>query len=434
MSEELLNTRSMLNPVAPIGIGTPEVESMVSYFCRLAMSHCISAAELHRVVVRTMRWQISRERNWHQVGLGGMSDATESWANALSELTGVGSLDSLTLLTWRDVIAQSSPKPASSRWCPQCLVEDRETGHAHFRLAWDVGTVTACPKHHIRLAHLCPDCGRTDTRHSATLVMPGWCTSCGAFLGSSEQSAPATPAEIWVASQVGAMLAAHGTLASVPTRSALLSGIREIVDRLDNGKNALFARRIGLNKTTVHHWLKCGCAPTLPGLLRIASQAGLALPRLLTGDLAGWSPTSSQIHEVDSVLPTQKGRAARQLHDWDHIRTQLAALTQSPTAVSVEEAARDLNVSVRKLYVHAKEETRALGRRWIEHRQWRGEQSRNAARELIETAYPEILAKGKAVNLRELMAHVPEGSTNRFSDVFTRLKEIQEKRNAAERQ
>lgn len=434
VNEELLNTRSMLNPVAPIDVGTPEVESMVSYFCRLAMSHCISTTELHRIVDRTMQWQLSEKYDWCQVGLSGMSDAAERMADALSKLTGIGNLDSLTLLSWRDVIAQSSPKPTSSRWCPQCLSEDRETGRTYFRLAWDVGTVTACTKHKIRLSHACPDCGGTNTRHSSAFVMPGWCTACGIFLGSSEQSTPATPAEVWIASQVGAMLAAQNTLASRPTRSELLGSIREIVNRLDNGKNALFARRIGLSKTTVHHWLKGGGAPTLPGLLRIAAQTGLALPSLLTGDLAEWSPTSSQIHELDPVLPTQTRRATRQLHDWDRIRSQLAALAQSTTVVSVEETARSLNVSVRELYIHANEEACSLGRRWLEHRKWCGEQSRHTARKLIETACAEILAEGKAVNLRELIARFPNGSANRFNGILKRLKEIQEKRNAVELQ
>lgn len=429
-----MNTRSVLNPVAPIGIGTPETESLVSYFCRLAMSHCISTTELHRFVERTMQWQLSEKYDWCQVDLSGMSDAAERMADALSKLTGIGNLDSLTLLTWRDVIAQSSPKQNWSRWCPQCLTEDGETGRTYFRLAWDVGIVTACPKHRIRLAHVCPDCGRTDTRHKSAFVMPGWCTSCGMFLGNNEQPASATPAEIWVASQVGTMLAAQSTLASPPTRSALLGGIREIVTRLDGGKNALFARRIGLNKTTVHYWLNDGGAPTLPGLLRIASQTGLALPRLLTGDLSEWSPTSGPILEVDSALPNRKRRAARQRHDWDYIRAQLAALAQTPTVVSVEETARNLNVSVRELYAYANEEACSLGRRWIEHRQRRGEQSRDAARELIETACSEILAEGKAVNLRELIAHLPSGSANRFNGILKRLKEIREKRNAAELQ
>lgn len=154
----------------------------------------------------------------------------------------------------------------------------------------------------------------------------------------------------------------------------------------------------------------------------------------MTGDLAEWSPTSSQIHELDPVLPTQTRRATRQLHDWDRIRSQLAALAQSTTVVSVEETARSLNVSVRELYIHANEEACSLGRRWLEHRKWCGEQSRHTARKLIETACAEILAEGKAVNLRELIARFPNGSANRFNGILKRLKEIQEKRNAVELQ
>jgi DNA-binding phage protein len=428
--DRLSMTRSVLNPVAPIGVGTPEVESMVSYFCRLAMSHCISAAELFRFVAEAMERKSVGLYKWNLLYLSGMSETTANWASTLSKLTSVERLDFLTLLTWRDVVAHSSPSDKSSScWCPQCFEEDRATGLVpYFRLAWDVGTVTACAKHEVRLARSCPHCGRTGARHNSAYVVPGWCTFCGGFLGGIGESPPATTGEIWIACQIGAMVAAQSTLASIPTRQALLYTIRELVDRLDNGKSALFARRVGLSKTTIHHWLNNGGTPRLPGLLRIASQSGLTLPALLTGDLSSSLPVSIEIQDLESILPNQKSRAPRKFHDWDHIRDEMVTLIQSPTVTSVAQAARNLNVDLRELYKNANEEARALGKRWIEHRKYRGEQSRKATHELIESAYAEISSEGKSVNLRELLAHLPDKSPKMAQGVFAILQEVKSRK------
>jgi hypothetical protein len=430
MNEELLIPRSVLNPVAPIGIGTPEVESLVSYFCRLALSHCISATELGGIVERAMQWSLPESWRWHATSLSGMSDTAHDWACALSKLTSVGNLHSLTLLPWRDVIAEQSARPTSGQWCPHCLADDRSSGETpYFRLSWDVGAVSACSTHKTRLVRVCPDCGCANTRHKSVFVVPGWCTACGGFLGAGD-SEPATLGEVWIAGQLGAMLAVSHDLAAKPSLDPMLDSIRELVQRLDDGKSARFARRIGLSKNSVHYWLAEGGTPGLLALLRIASQSGLTLPKLLAGDLAGWVPASADIHDLNSLFPEAKKRASPERRDWDKIRAQVAALNESSAVVSVREAARDLNVNVRQLYIHANEEARALAVRWNEHRQRLSEESRRKTRKVIERIYPEIAAKGKAVNLREVIAHVPKEDLVGVRDVFSVLQEIKERSNS----
>ncbi|WMY11103.1 TniQ family protein [Paraburkholderia phenoliruptrix] len=421
--------RSMLNPVAPIGIGTPDVESMVSYFCRVAMSHCISANDLGREVVRTMRWDYSSRFRWFHVQMSGMSEAAENWVYALSKLTGVSELESLTLLPLRGVVAMSLPRIASARWCPCCIAEDRTTNRKpYFRLAWDVGVVTACPKHEIKLVEACPTCEGSNTRHASAFVMPGWCTSCGAFFGgdSANEHVKATKEEVWVASQIGAMLAGEGTLASAPTLATLRSTIQRLIDCMDDGKSAVFARRLGLGKTILHHWLTGAGAPSLAGLLRIASATGLTLPKLLSGDLPDWQPGNGEMRDLDSVLAKPRKYAARQVRDWDDIRTTLLALADSSPVVSVAEAARSLKVSRRELYCNAKVEARALGKRWIEENRLRGEQSRQIATDAIKAAYTEISASGKSVNLRGLLEHMPAKVFGRLRNPVALLREIRE--------
>lgn len=428
MTMQPISPRSMLNPLVPIGIGTPEIESLFSYFCRLAVSHSISAAELSRVVATAMGWQIAGRYNWNAVNLSGMADAATNWSSALSALTSVKHLDKLTLRTWRDVVGQHGLASASSHWCPQCLVEDRAAGQKpYFRLAWDIGTVTACPRHKTKLVHVCPDCGRPDARHNSAFVIPGWCAHCGAFLGDAESLTPASPEATWIASQVGAMLEVQAALDKLPTREMLHDTIRELVTRLDTGKSALFARRIGLNKVNVHYWLKEGGIPSLSGHLRIASQTGVALPKLLTGDISDWPSAAAEIHSLKSLFPDHKKRAAPRILDWDCVRAELTALSQSPDAISVEEAARRLGITKRQLYLNANGEARILAEQRRQNRLRQSTQRQETARTTIETACRDIVADGKALNLRELKGRVPDEVLGSFRGVIGLLQETKSK-------
>jgi DNA-binding phage protein len=427
MSHSISNPRSTLHALAPLGLGTPEVESLLSYFCRLAVSHSVSVAALCRQVAKAVGWELSEKHEWHVGNIGGIGDAASNWSAALSALTSVERLDRLTQLPWRDVIAQTSLAATRSRWCPACFAEDRDSGETpYFRLAWDVGAVSVCAKHKTELVHLCPDCGRPDARHKSAYVVPGWCAHCGAFLGEGEPPIPASPEELWKATQVGAMLQAQASLDTPPNRQTMLEAIQALVTRLDNGKGAVFARRVGLSKTTVHYWLKEGGAPALPAHLRIASQTGLSLPQLLTGNLTGWTPCTAEVHQLALLFPDETKRAAARSIDWEKVRDELRAFSRLPSIISVSEAARRLDVDARLLYQHANKEARVLAERWTQFMRRRKQQSVVNARAIIEAACQDILADGKAINLRELDARVPKEVLGSIRGVIDVLQEVKE--------
>jgi DNA-binding phage protein len=428
MSKPIINPRSALHALSPIGTGTPEVESLLSYLCRLAVSHSVSLASLSRRIAQSVGWDFSEKYDAHFANINGIGEAAMNWSSALSALTSVERLDRLTLLPWQNVVAQSCLAASSSRWCPECLTEDRSSGKApYFRLAWDVGAVDVCQKHKIALVHACPDCGRTDSRHKSAYVVPGWCAHCGAFLGDVSYRTSATPEQMWKASQIGALFAAQATLDSMPTRDALHETLRMLVTRLDHGKSAVFARRIGLSKTTVHHWLKNGGAPTMPALLRIASQTGLALTQLLTGNLIEWPPASLDIYQLSLLFPEESQRPPARIHDWNAVRKKLAAISQTPEIISLTEAARQLDIDPKLLYLHANQEARFLSERWKQYMQRKGEQSMKNARSMIENACEQILADGRAPNLRKLYGLVPSEVLGSIRGTINLLQEIKER-------
>lgn len=431
MSALLANPRSKLHALSPIGVDTPEVESLLSYLCRLAVSHSVSIAALSRQIARLVGWEFSEKYDAHFANINGIGEAAVNWSGALSALTSVEQLDRLTLLPWQNVVAQRCLAASHSRWCPECLAEDRASGQIpYFRLAWDVGVVDVCRKHKIQLACTCPECGRTDSRHKSAFVVPGWCAHCGAFLGDVSDRTPATPEQMWKAAQIGALLSVQATLDSMPTRDGLHDTLRTLITKLDHGKSAVFARRIGLSKTTVHHWLKDSGIPPMPALLRIASQTGLSLPRLLTGDLTAWPPASIEIYQLALLFPEEERRPPARVHDWNAIRGKLIAMSKMPEIISLTEAARRLAIDPKLLYLNANQEARFLSERWQQYMQRKGEQSMENARTVIENACEQILADGKAINLRELGGRVPGEVLGSVRGVIGLLQQIKERSRA----
>ncbi len=426
MHQPLKNPRSILHALAPIGSGTPETESLQSYFCRLAVSHSVSISGLSREIASIFHWEFRQRREWYSGNLNGMGEVATNWSSALSALTGVAHLDQHTLLPWQGVIAQTGFSKHHSHWCSQCFQEDMDSGKApYFRLAWDINEVNACPNHKTKFQHVCPGCGRPNARHGSAYVTPGWCAHCGAFLGNSKESMAASPEELWRAIQVGQMLACQGNHQPHVELGKAMEAVTEIIERMNSGKYAHFAKRIGLNKSAIHNWLKGSGTPTLNAYLRIAGTAGIQLPRLLRGNLTDWEPpTKTEVYQLPLSFPRQTKSKCHNNLDWNAIRAELVSLSKLPTPISLQEAARHLDLDTRLLYLNANLEARAIGARWKEYMQLRGVQTRANAKEVIKSACLEVLAEGKAINLREIESKVPREILNSVEGVIDLLQQI----------
>lgn len=425
----LNNPRSSLHALTPLGCGTGQVESLQSYFCRLATSHAVSLPSLARLVASTLSGELRENFDWHERNLNGTSDVTQSWAATLSSLTGVGNLDKLTLLPWRDVVAQRSLTAKSGRWCPECFAEDQKLGRSpYFRLVWELSDVKVCHRHQTPLINICPDCGRKDPRHKASYVIPGWCSCCGGFLGrhAQEQVHPAvTPEAMWVSRQAEQLVAAQQHVSVTPSKPSLAAAIQTIITHMDAGKSAAFARRIGLSKATIHHWLRDGGTPTLGASLQMAAHAGLTVSDLLSGALADWTPPISNSQLVLDLRVELTGkRATPRALDWDVIKTELHSFMSLPVPISVAEAGRQLNIDDRHLYLRANQEARALGERWKRYLSMQKGRALAEVRPHLVAACSDITMDGKSVSLREVEARVPADVLGRIESLFNVLVDI----------
>lgn len=358
------NPHSTLHALAPMGQGTPDAESLTSYFCRLAYSHGITAQKLADWVLERFDNAVCEKYGWHQRGLSGMSAESEQWAAWLSELTGVEALDQHTLSPWRHVLGTPGLAPKSDRWCPCCLAEDKANSTApYLRLSWDIARVKACLRHKVALTATCPHCNRSNVRNRSTIVVPGYCTSCGGFLGDAA-SAPASAEDLWVARQVGLMLQAPPKVAS----DGLLPLLETIIERMADSRPSTFASLYGFSKSGVSHWLHKGGIPSLSAWLSIAGYGAIGLDKLFAGDIEDWKPPLVPA-QLPIALPAspRAGITSREL-DWAHIRAQLRAMLEEPEAVSVHQASERVGVDRKSLYLRANVEARALADRYLRRR------------------------------------------------------------------
>jgi hypothetical protein len=207
----------------------------------------------------------------------------------------------------------------------------------------------------------------------------------------------------------------------------MMEGMLKLIERLDGGRSALFARRIGLNKTTVHYWLKQGGVPTLAAHLRIASQTGVSLDALLLGVIDGTVANERGFPSLTELAPDYRKRASPRQHDIANIAAQMNDFAQAAVSIGVREAARRLKLHPRELYRLENEKARVIGAKWAELQRAHREQHRLEAVRAIETAVEDIFWRGKTPNLREVQQLVPREVLGGVRGVIAMIQEASAK-------
>ena len=242
--------RRRLYSLEPIGIGTPEVESLSSYLNRLAQAHCVTvnaliahelvphvgtkapasarrAAPPSRGVPRGLGQQLAQR-------IDGLGRTAATWVNGLEVLTGRRDLRFLTLLAWRDVLPNRHVFSPVLRWCPACFDARVTTEHTLYDpLLWKLNPITTCVRHQRRLRSRCRACQQQPVAFSGR-SRPGYCSRCGSWLGTEGRAdllpderlrEEAWPWQRWVVTNLGQLLQAAPRLACPPPAETVAHAI-----------------------------------------------------------------------------------------------------------------------------------------------------------------------------------------------------------------
>ncbi len=262
---------------------------------------------------------------------------------------------SLLRCSARIVDAALQRSGASARkWCPHCLDESLAHGTPFMPLLWTIGMVTACPIHHCELETVCPHCslGETPTGRSAkrfAMSAPGVCGSCGSWLGAYDAAdatlppRPSTPAsdyEVSIAGQVAGLLAHPLQKGEEIAVGRTLTAAAQLYFK---GSVVRLSEWLGLNKSTVHGWMKGTVLPELGRLADMAIKLRIPLRDLMVGNA---QVLPEALCEKSANLSSYE-RSAPNPHEK---RAGILALLDHDPGISVRAVARELGMNHRDIY------------------------------------------------------------------------------------
>lgn len=169
----------------PIGIGTPDVESLTSYITRLAEAHSVKVGTLIAEEIIPLLKEICPYIDLKRID--GCLKVTKKIVQILERLTLVKGLRFLTMLTWSDIFSYKAIR-TNQAWCPTCYYEQQRSNQQIYRpLKWSLKYVQICLKHNTLLISKCPFCQKTVPQLS-TKSKNGYCLNCNTWLGSENAS------------------------------------------------------------------------------------------------------------------------------------------------------------------------------------------------------------------------------------------------------
>jgi AraC-like DNA-binding protein len=315
-----LPRRSHFYQLRPLGVGTPLVESLTGYVCRLAVAHCVSPS----VLIRREILPRLRESNdpsgakastfiYDSYILNGVGDCPRAWVRILENLTGEGSLHVMTMLPWARLLSYRHLLRENRRWCPRCFETWRGNCLPLYEpLLWSLQAATVCPLHAGRLEEHCPHCGKTSKALTAR-ALPGCCYHCRGWLGAPLLYA-ARPSvnddDLKLAHAAGDLLARSSSLTETVSPGHIKNNLRRCVDDLAAGNLSHFARLSGLSFDSISSWLVPSRSFSLDSFLRLCCHLELPAARFASEDMPlddpGWVRARQFVQQRPSWSPQRK--------------------------------------------------------------------------------------------------------------------------------
>lgn len=337
----------------PRAEGTGDVESLFSYFLRLAHEHRLTPKKLVDVVLREVVAQVPQLVHW-KIGWGwdkkggrdivGSGLVTQRWVKTLGVATGQAGLEPATMLGLAEHVS-GDLLAADDRVCVQCIAEDMADGQLPYgRLLWRMKAVACCPTHRRRL--VLPTCGRgtsTTWAQFSRVKLSGVCNQCGSIghRCMSAQAEQASDDEVWRSEQCRHLIAALPAIASADPR-AVPHCIKTYC--VEPGALTSLALRSGATISVLSRWMNEPTARlSFDQLLDICGTERLNLAALLQGRLERPEPGKA---------PVAPARTKRTLVRVDHDRVRAALTDAIKSGESVTQVAERLRVDVSTLAQH----------------------------------------------------------------------------------
>jgi TniQ len=376
------------------------VESLTSYLTRLAEAHSVFprvlvAKEITPVVDPHLAGRATYRSTgfWKQSPvLNGVTSLAAGMIQALQQLTQRNDLRFLTMLPWKEVLADTRLVRRTRAWCPMCYEEWRVSHQEVYDpLLWALQDITYCSRHGVQLQQHCPnpDCGRMLYPLYST-AQPGYCTWCHQWLGQTlsftQRGEEDWAWQAWINHAVGELLATAPTLSAFPSRENVAAALT-VYEQMTTSRNA-FARQLQVGWKSILEWKQGTKGLQLGSLLRVCSHLNVSPLHFLTNRAEETRGTQQEIPSI--ISPSLLAKKTLRQFDSDGVRRALveALQTSEEPPPSVRELGRRWGYDVSKLISHFPDLCRSISQRYVKYRtSKRAQRLQRKCNEIRQTMY-----------------------------------------------
>ena len=382
--------RSQLYSLPPLNLGSPFVESLTSYICRLASEHhvplgtlvqYIIAPRIDKLYITTGQSRSISSFFRYAASINGNGLMANDWVQALEELTFRDDLSRLTLLAAGvNILSHRDLLQPVKQWCPACYDTWRLQGTTIYEpLLWFVNGVTVCPEHHRRLERCCPHCSSRPTLLSWSSSL-GCCSDCGRWLGSSKGTDNVEQKDIYIAEIVGAFLAYISPPSPPILPESFIKSLQQIIAATTEGNIAAFSRYLGLPKTTIWEMVQGRFPPALPFLFHLSLQFRLSLCQLLVDfeELPVSISPEESTRRQKSRIPFNYAKVEQTLNE------TLADSVNNP--LSMRAVARLLGYPPKTIATHFPKHCQKISHHYLAYRKQQGKSRKTILHQNIQDA------------------------------------------------
>jgi AraC-like DNA-binding protein len=181
---------SLLHHLAPMGVGTPYIESLTSYMKRLAQNHYLRVVDLIAFCAAQSEHDVTTSTTQKLARIDGNTQTASQWAPLIHDLTRHPDVPYLSLFYWRTLFNPYRTLRQHHAWCEQCFGAWSVSNQPLYEpLLWRLKIVTHCSVHGCLLTEQCPHCHNQITSLSNNAVI-GFCPKCVGWLGVAPLQAP----------------------------------------------------------------------------------------------------------------------------------------------------------------------------------------------------------------------------------------------------
>jgi transcriptional regulator with XRE-family HTH domain len=434
--------RSRLFHLEPIGVGTPNVESLTSYVSRLAVAHSVPPGTLLATEIGPLV-KTNYRPNTRSIGaiysldsvraLNGIRGNALQLVRALETLTLRTDLRFLTLLTWAEVFPLLGLLKHKQAWCPLCLSEWLEKKKViYLPLLWALNVIKVCPYHHQPLQSQCPHC------HASFVPLwrnsrPGYCLKCSGWLGSNFCTSSTSPSRdetmnefewhLWVANTLGNLIAQAPDQSSPLPRETIKKALTVFVKKCTHGNLFAFGESIGVSQSEVTQWYAGKTIPTLDKLLRISYRLNSSLNEFLQVDIL--STTTPQTVAL-SLKSSPKPLTFTSRRTQERICTLLQSLLNQNEYPfpSVREVARRYHFSLATLYRYAPSLCQTISARYRHDKKRIQQETIHIGCSEVRRLAPELYAQGITPTVKNLASVMTHPEALWYEEVLEALSEV----------